>query len=205
MLNFISGNAPVVDSFTNMPVGGLDGQIRDIFRRAFLSRLFPPSVLHTMGIKHVKGVLLHGPPGCGKTLLARQIGQVLTGKKPRVINGPELLDPYVGKAEANVRALFTEAEAEYKLKRKRNSKISISKNQKLGDSSSLHVIIFDEIDALCKKRGSTSDSTRVGDSIVNQLLSKIDGVDQLNNILIIGMTNRVDLLDVCDFAMEILI
>jgi vesicle-fusing ATPase len=81
-----------------------------------------------MGIKHVKGnirlsprliigVLLYGPPGCGKTLLAGQIAQVLTGKKPRVINGPELLDPYVGKSEANVRELFIEAEAEYKLKR----------------------------------------------------------------------------------------
>jgi vesicle-fusing ATPase len=54
----------------------------------------------------------------------------------------------------------------------------------------LHIIIFDEIDAICKSRGSSRDSTGVSDSIVNQLLSKIDGVDSLNNVLIIGMTNR---------------
>jgi vesicle-fusing ATPase len=59
-----------------------------------------------------------------------------------------------------------------------------------GDNSMLHIIIFDEIDAICKSRGSSRDSTGVSDSIVNQLLSKIDGVDSLNNVLIIGMTNR---------------
>lgn len=60
----------------------------------------------------------------------------------------------------------------------------------MGDNSMLHIIIFDEMDAIMKKRGSSSDSTGVSDSVVNQLLSKIDGVDSLNNILIIGMTNR---------------
>lgn len=70
-----------------------------------------------------------------------------------------------------------------------------SEQKSMGDASELHVIIFDEIDALCKKRGSTRDGTGVHDSLVNQLLSKIDGVEALNNILIIGMTNRKDLLD----------
>jgi vesicle-fusing ATPase len=64
-----------------------------------------------------------------------------------------------------------------------------------GDESGLHIIIFDELDAICKQRGSTNNGTGVGDSIVNQLLSKLDGVDQLNNILIIGMTNRLDMID----------
>jgi hypothetical protein len=64
-----------------------------------------------------------------------------------------------------------------------------------GDESGLHIIIFDELDAICKQRGSTNSGTGVGDSIVNQLLSKMDGVDQLNNILIIGMTNRLDMID----------
>ncbi|KAH9547921.1 hypothetical protein CY35_11G060300 [Sphagnum magellanicum] len=64
-----------------------------------------------------------------------------------------------------------------------------------GDQSDLHIIIFDEIDAICKTRGSTRDGTGVHDSIVNQLLTKIDGVEALNNILLIGMTNRKDLLD----------
>lgn len=64
-----------------------------------------------------------------------------------------------------------------------------------GDESELHIIIFDEIDSVCKARGSSRDSTGVGDSVVNQLLTKIDGVNALNNILLIGMTNRKDLLD----------
>lgn len=64
-----------------------------------------------------------------------------------------------------------------------------------GDDSELHIIIFDEIDSVCKARGSSRDGTGVGDSVVNQLLTKIDGVNALNNILLIGMTNRKDLLD----------
>lgn len=59
-----------------------------------------------------------------------------------------------------------------------------------GEGSMLHIVIFDEIDAICKTRGSVRDGTGVSDSVVNQLLSKIDGVDSLNNVLIIGMTNR---------------
>ena len=65
-----------------------------------------------------------------------------------------------------------------------------------GDESSLHIIIFDEIDAICRKRGSTGNSgTGVHETVVNQLLSKMDGVDSLNNILVIGMTNRKDMID----------
>ena len=64
-----------------------------------------------------------------------------------------------------------------------------------GDESGLHIIIFDELDAVFKQRGSTNSGTGVGDTVVNQLLSKMDGVDQLNNILIIGMTNRIDMID----------
>jgi vesicle-fusing ATPase len=65
-----------------------------------------------------------------------------------------------------------------------------------GDESQLHVIIFDELDAVCKQRGSgAGGGTGVGDSVVNQLLSKLDGVDQLNNILLVGMTNRKDMID----------
>lgn len=76
--------------------------------------------------------------------------------------------------------LFKEAEEEQALR---------------GDDSELHIIIFDEIDSVCKQRGSSRDGTGVGDSVVNQLLTKIDGVNALNNILLIGMTNRKDLLD----------
>lgn len=65
----------------------------------------------------------------------------------------------------------------------------------MGANSGLHIIIFDEIDAICKARGSVAGATGVHDTVVNQLLAKIDGVEQLNNILIIGMTNRRDMID----------
>lgn len=64
----------------------------------------------------LQGMLLHGPPGTGKTLIARQIGKMLNGKEPKVVNGPEVLSKYVGQAEENIRNLFAEAEAEYKEK-----------------------------------------------------------------------------------------
>jgi len=166
--------------FTKMGVGGLDTEFNAIFRRAFASRVFPPEVMEQLGCKHVKGILLFGPPGTGKTLMARQIGQMLNSREPKIVNGPEILDKYVGESEANIRKLFADAEEEEK---------------RMGPLSGLHIIIFDEIDAICKARGSTGGSTGVNDTVVNQLLSKIDGVDQLNNILIIGMTNRLDMID----------
>ncbi|PKA65358.1 Vesicle-fusing ATPase [Apostasia shenzhenica] len=161
-------------------IGGLSAEFTDIFRRAFASRVFPPHVTNKLGIKHVKGMLLYGPPGTGKTLMARQIGKLLNGREPKIVNGPEVLSKYVGETEKNVRDLFADAEQDQRTR---------------GDQSDLHVIIFDEIDAICKSRGSTRDGTGVHDSIVNQLLTKIDGVESLNNVLLIGMTNRKDLLD----------
>ncbi|KAI5302558.1 transport between ER and Golgi ATPase protein [Ascosphaera pollenicola] len=167
--------------FENMGIGGLDDEFSTIFRRAFASRIFPPGLVEKLGIPHVKGVLLYGPPGTGKTLIARQIGKMLNTRPPKVINGPEVLNKYVGQSEENVRKLFADAEKEYKEK---------------GEESGLHIIIFDELDAVCKQRGSgAGGGTGVGDSVVNQLLSKLDGVDQLNNILLIGMTNRMDMID----------
>ncbi|KAM6550216.1 hypothetical protein CsatB_000024 [Cannabis sativa] len=164
----------------SLGIGGLGAEFADIFRRAFASRVFPPHVTNKLGIKHVKGMLLYGPPGTGKTLMARQIGKMLDGREPKIVNGPEVLSKFVGETEKNVRDLFADAENDQRTR---------------GDESDLHVIIFDEIDAICKSRGSTRDGTGVHDSIVNQLLTKIDGVEALNNVLLIGMTNRKDLLD----------
>lgn len=167
--------------FEDMGIGGLDTEFSTIFRRAFASRIFPPGLIEKLGIMHVKGMLLYGPPGTGKTLIARQIGKMLNAREPKIINGPEVLNKYVGQSEENIRKLFADAEKEYREK---------------GDESGLHIIIFDELDAVCKQRGSgAGGGTGVGDSIVNQLLSKLDGVDQLNNILLIGMTNRKDMID----------
>lgn len=167
-------------NFDKMGIGGLDKEFSAIFRRAFASRVFPPELIESLGLKHCRGVLLYGPPGTGKTLMARQIGKMLNAREPKIINGPQILDKYVGESEANIRKLFADAEEEEK---------------RMGPNSGLHIIIFDEIDAICKARGSVSGSTAVHDTVVNQLLSKIDGVDQLNNILVIGMTNRKDMID----------
>nr|XP_050868928.1 vesicle-fusing ATPase 1-like [Vespula vulgaris] len=166
--------------FQKMGIGGLDKEFSAIFRRAFASRVFPPEIVTQLGCKHVKGILLYGPPGTGKTLMARQIGTMLNAREPKIVNGPQILDKYVGESEANVRRLFADAEEEEK---------------RLGPNSGLHIIIFDEIDAICKSRGSVAGNTGVHDTVVNQLLAKIDGVEQLNNILVIGMTNRRDMID----------
>ncbi len=96
---------------------------------------------------------------------------IVQAREPKIVNGPEIFGRYVGESEERIRKLFEDAETEYAAE---------------GDASQLHVIIFDEIDAICKKRGSVSSSTGVNDSVVNQLLSKMDGVNSLNNVLVIG-------------------
>ena len=166
--------------FVKMGIGGLDNEAATLFRRAFASRVFPPQVIQRLGVKHIKGILLYGPPGCGKTLMARQIGKMLNAREPKIVNGPEILNKYVGESEANIRRLFADAEEEQK---------------RAGPNSGLHMIIFDEMDAICKRRGGGSDNTGVHDNVVTQLLSKMDGVNELDNILVIGMTNRKDLID----------
>jgi vesicle-fusing ATPase len=184
---FLNGNAKKTNSslfkrefsFESLGIGGLDSQFSHIFKDVFASRLFP-GLYNQLGFSHIKGLLLYGPPGCGKTLIARQIGKIINAKEPKIVNGPEILDKYVGGSEEKIRALFADAEKEQKER---------------GDASDLHIIILDEMDAIMKSRGMSRGDTGVGDSIVNQFLSKIDGVDSLNNVLIIGMTNRKDLID----------
>lgn len=166
--------------FEKLGIGGLDSEFNQIFRRAFASRIWPAHIIQQMGINHVRGMLLYGPPGCGKTLIARQIGKALNAREPKIVNGPEILNKYVGGSEEKIRELFAEAEKE---------------QLEMGDNSMLHIVIMDEMDAICKQRGTVKDGTGVSDSVVNQLLSKIDGVDSLNNILLIGMTNRKDMID----------
>jgi ATP-dependent 26S proteasome regulatory subunit len=96
---FVDNTVPIVTDFNELGIGGLDKEFSAIFRRAFASRTFPPDVIERLGIQHVRGMLLYGPPGTGKTLIARKIGQMLGGKPPKVINGPEILSKYVGEAE----------------------------------------------------------------------------------------------------------
>ncbi len=164
-------------NFEEIGIGGLDKQFEIIFRRAFASRLLPKKLVTDLGINHVRGIILHGPPGTGKTLIARQIGKILNCKEPKIVNGPSLLNKYVGESEENVRKLFADAIEDT-------------------SGSKLHLIICDEFDALARKRGSGSSvSSDVNDKMVNQFLSMIDGPNALNNILLICMTNRIDLID----------
>ena len=167
-------------SFEQIGIGGLDDQLKDIFRKALTSRAFPFETIKKLGIKHAKGILLYGPPGVGKTLIARKLGNLLSDIEPKVVSGPEILNKFVGQSEENIRMIFEDA---------------IKDEKDLGDDSPMHIIIFDEIDAICKTRGSHSNSNATFDSVVNQLLTMIDGVHALNNIFIIAMTNRKELLD----------
>ena len=161
-------------------IGGLGDQLEQIVRRVLVSRA-DPKAARKLGISHVRGIMLSGPPGCGKTLLARQLARALGAREPMIVNGPEILDKFVGEAEKKIRALFAPAEAEWK---------------SAGDASALHVIVLDEFDSIARKRGSLSgDTTGVRDSVVNQLLAKMDGVDTGDNFLVVALTNRPELLD----------
>lgn len=159
-------------------IGGLDKEMLTIFRRAFATRSIPKKILTAMNIKPIRGMLLYGPPGCGKTTIARCLANMLNCKESNIkkISGPQILDKFVGNTEKNVRSLFEDA----------------IKNQHNGE---LYVIIWDELDSSCPPRGSTRDGTAVYDNIVNQILAILDGADALDNILFIGMTNRRDHID----------
>ena len=109
------------------------------------------------------------------TLIARQIGKILNCEEPKIVTGPSLLSSYQGKSEENVRDLFAEAYADKQGKK-------------------LHLVILDEFDAISRKRGTIHDAG-LSDRIVNQFLSMIDGPESLNNILLIAMTNRLELID----------
>eukprot|EP00483_Globobulimina_turgida_P001698 UN01700 len=150
-----------------------------MLRRTFESRLISSRLRKELDLMHIRGVLLYGPPGTGKTLIARKISEILGCEKPKIVNGPEVESKWVGEAEKNIRTLFEEAQQEFE--------------EKGEDNSNLHVIIFDEIDAIAKKRGGAHAKSR--DGALNQLLCCLDGVELLDNVLVFGLTNRKDCLD----------
>ena len=165
--------------FSTIGVGGLDQQLSDVFRRAFGTRGISSQKIEKLGIKHEKGVLLEGPSGTGKTTIARAIAGHLTGKPVKIINGPQILDRFVQVVvNRDVRDIFKDA----------------IEGQKKKDGE-LYVIIIDECECIFGKRGSSSTRGGVNDSVVNQFLSMIDGPESLDNIIIIAMTNRKDMID----------
>ena len=183
-------------------VGGLSKELRQLFRRVLSPRLVGPATRDALQLPLVRGVLLHGPPGTGKTLTARKIG-VLLGVAPEavhVVNGPDIISKFLGESEKNMRDLFAPAIAAQKAQKGGSGDGGGGDGGGGGGGGSigaeLHLIIFDEIDAVCRPRGMADQSMAlVYDGLVNQLLSLLDGVHALDNILVVGMTNRKDLID----------
>ncbi|MFH0823088.1 MAG: CDC48 family AAA ATPase [Pseudomonadota bacterium] len=130
-----------------------------------------PQLFEQAGTKPPKGVLLSGPPGCGKTLLAKAIA---TESKVNFISvkGPALLSKYVGESEQGVREVFHKAR-----------------------QAAPCIIFFDEIDALVPSRGGSTSDAHVAERVLSQFLAEFDGIEELKGVLILGATNRVDMLD----------
>jgi proteasome-associated ATPase len=167
-------------------IGGLASQIEQI-RDAVELPFLHPDLFREHGLKPPKGILLYGPPGCGKTLIAKAVANSLAKKVAELrgmkesksyflnIKGPELLNKYVGETERHIRLIFSRA------------------REKAGEGTPV-VVFFDEMDSLFRTRGSGV-SSDVETTIVPQLLSEIDGVERLENVIVIGASNREDMID----------
>jgi proteasome-associated ATPase len=167
-------------------IGGLGPQIEQI-RDAVELPFAHPELFREHGLRPPKGVLLYGPPGCGKTLIAKAVAHSLaemrgtgpdgTPAKSFFLNvkGPELLNKYVGETERHIRLIFARA------------------REKAAAGHPV-VVFFDEMESLFRTRG-TGISSDVETTIVPQLLSEIDGVERLDNVIVIGASNREDMID----------
>lgn len=189
-----SGNAFNGDT---LGIGGLDDVLSQVKRRVWVPLAAPPALLKELGINPVRGLLLYGLPGCGKTLLARSLGHILSPARPiTVVSGPEIMDKFVGSSEANLREIFDKPPEIYDTFR-----IGTNDNGAALEKAALHVVILDEFDAIARSRGGSGkgdqgDAGVARDSVVNQLLAKLDGVDPLVvPTLVIGLTNRRTLIE----------
>ncbi len=149
-------------------IGGLN-EIKQQLKEVVELPLKNPKAFKKLGIKPPKGVLLYGPPGCGKTLLAKAVANESEANFIQ-IKGPELLSKWVGESEKGIRKIFKKAR-----------------------QASPSIIFFDEIDSIAPTRGS--DNIKVTERMVTQLLSEMDGLQELNDVIIIAATNRPDILD----------
>ncbi|KAF1432685.1 Spermatogenesis-associated protein 5, partial [Spheniscus mendiculus] len=151
-------------------IGGLD-DIKLKLKQAVEWPLKHPDSFIRMGIQPPKGVLLYGPPGCSKTMIAKALAHE-SGLNFLAVKGPELMNKYVGESERAVREIFRKARA-----------VSPS------------ILFFDEIDALAVERGNSSDAGNVADRVLAQLLTEMDGIEQLKDVTILAATNRPDMID----------
>jgi proteasome-associated ATPase len=175
-----------VPDVTYADVGGLDAQIEAITDAVELPYLHR-ELFHEHKLPAPKGILLYGPPGCGKTLIAKAVANSLAKKVAQVtgntntrsyflnIKGPELLNKYVGETERQIRLVFQRA------REKSEEGVPV-------------IVFFDEMDSLFRTRG-TGISSDMESTIVPQLLAEIDGVETLRDVIVIGASNREDLID----------
>ncbi|MFB1062820.1 CDC48 family AAA ATPase [Natrinema sp. H-ect4] len=151
-------------------VGGL-GETKEQLRETIQWPLDYPEVFEQMDMQAAKGVLMYGPPGTGKTLLAKAVANEAQSNFIS-IKGPELLNKYVGESEKGVREVFEKAR-----------------------SNAPTVIFFDEIDSIAGERGQRQGDSGVGERVVSQLLTELDGLEELEDVVVIATTNRPDLID----------
>ena len=151
-------------------VGGLD-ELKEELQEAIEWPLKHKEAFEYAHVKPPKGVLLYGPPGTGKTLIAKAVAKT-TESNFISIKGPELLSKWVGESEKGVREIFRKAR-----------------------QAAPCIIFLDEVDALVPRRSSGNSDSHVTENIVSQILTEIDGLEELNNVLIIGATNRLDIVD----------
>merc|ERR1719194_68688 len=160
-----------VPNVTWEDIGGLEGVKRELQEVVQYPVEFPEK-FEKFGMQPSKGVLFYGPPGCGKTLLAKAIANECQANFIS-IKGPELLTMWFGESEANVRDVFDKAR-----------------------SAAPCVLFFDELDSIAKSRGGTSgDAGGASDRVINQILTEMDGMGSKKNVFIIGATNRPDIID----------
>lgn len=179
-------------------IGGLDDVLAQVKRRVWTPLAAPPQLLRELGIHPVRGLLLYGKPGCGKTLLARTLGNILSPMRPiTVVSGPEIMDKFVGSSEKNLRDIFDSPPDIYD-----RFRIGEKDGGESLASAALHVIVMDEFDAVARTRGGRGgkgdqgDAGVARDSVVNQLLAKMDGVQPLPvPTLVIGLTNKRSLIE----------
>jgi transitional endoplasmic reticulum ATPase len=159
-----------VPDVTWQDVGGLE-TTEERLRETIQWPLEYPEVFQTMDMQAAKGVLLYGPPGTGKTLLAKAVANEADSNFISV-KGPELLNKFVGESEKGVREIFSKAR-----------------------ENAPTVVFFDEIDAIATERGRHSGDSGVSERVVSQLLTELDGLEDLEDVVVVATTNRPDLID----------
>lgn len=174
LFNFEENSSTTSDKGRNVPdvsfndIGGLGNIIQQV-KEVIELPIVAPDILDHYNIKPHKGILLYGPPGCGKTLIAKAIANEINAHFIP-INGPEILNKYVGQSEENLREIFKEAQ-----------------------NKAPSIIYFDEFDSLAAHRNEELDPFNA--RVVNQILTLLDGIEEKEKICVIASTNRIDMID----------